>query len=85
MKAAGGELMLDGTNVVLTTGRQTPGQTYTLAVTGITDAAQAHNAGNSATNFTAWVQTRGFLHRQAYYSIPGLELYTLTQHWRYPD
>ncbi len=79
------QLMLDGTNVVLTTGRQTPGQTYTLAVTGITDAAQAHNAGNSTTNFTAWVQTRGFLHRQAYYSIPGLELYTLTQHWRYPD
>lgn len=79
------QLMLDGTNVVLTTGRQTPGQTYSLTVTGVTDTALARNAGNSVTNFTAWVLTRGFLHRQAYYFIPGLELYTLTQHWRYPD
>jgi uncharacterized repeat protein (TIGR01451 family) len=79
------QLQPDGSNIVLVTTRQTPGQVYSLTVTGVTDVAILHNPVNATTNFTAWVLTRGFLHRDIYYNLAGGAISDLTNSARFPD
>ena len=60
---------LDGTltNVILNTGPQTPGMTYTITVsTNLLDGSSSSNSLAAATNvsFQAFVLTRGFLARE---------------------
>jgi len=57
------------TNVALVTTPQTPGQRYTVTVTGVTDTSSTRNPVNSSSNFVAWVLSRGFLHRDLFYNL----------------
>lgn len=80
------KLQPDQTNVVLTTAPQSSGQTYTVTVSGVTDTANAHNAANTTSTFTAWVLSRGFLHRDLYYNLgTGGAISDLTGNARFPD
>jgi uncharacterized repeat protein (TIGR01451 family) len=78
-------LMPDQSNVVISTTLLSPGTVYSLSVTGVTDTAALHNPTATSSQFTAWVLSRGFLHRQAYYDIPGATLSELFSQAKYPD
>lgn len=77
-------LLADGTNVVLTTARQSSGQSYSLAVSGVGDASAAHNTLTTNAQFTAWVYCRGFVHADVYSGIGGAALSDLTNNAAFP-
>lgn len=63
-----------GDNIVdLVTSAQTPGQAYTVTVTGVKDQSQAGNtvAVGSSVQFTAWVLTPGYLTFEHYDNLGG--------------
>ena len=78
-------LQPDQTNVVLTTSLQPEGRPCSLTVTGVTDVASLHNAANTASNFTTWVFSRGFVRREVYQGIPGGALADLLGSADFPD
>ncbi len=75
----------DQTNVVLTTTPQTEGATCSLAITGVTDTAAAHNSSATSSNFTAWVFSRGFARREVFQGISGSSIPELTAVSDFPD
>lgn len=79
------QLLPDGTNVILATSAQTPGQNYSLTVTGVTDTAASRNLANTTSNFTAWILCRGFLRREVFPNIGGDFLDDLMNSVRFPD
>ncbi len=85
LSVLGAEPLPDQTNVVLTTTAQTPGQLYTIAVTGVTDVAAAHNAANTSSNFTAWTLQRGFVRREVFTGISGSSIADLANSANFPD
>ncbi len=63
-----------GDNIVdLVTSAQTPGQTYTLTVTGVKDQSSAGNlvAAGSTVQFTAWSLLTGYLQFEHYDNLAG--------------
>ena len=81
----GARLLPDQTNVALLTSPQTAGQTYALSVNGVTDTTVSHNAAHASANFTAWVLSRGFVRREAFYGISGSAVSDLVNSGNYPD
>ncbi len=78
-------LMPNRTNVILSTTLQTPGQIYTLNVGGVTDLSTARNPVNAATNFTAWVESRGYLRREQFVGLAGAAVSELFSAVEFPD
>ncbi|MBI5387747.1 MAG: hypothetical protein HZA90_24055 [Verrucomicrobia bacterium] len=78
-------LMPNRTNVILNTSPQTPGQVYALTVRGVADTSSAHNPANTTANFTAWVESRGFLRRELFLGIPGAAVADLSSTVEFPD
>lgn len=63
-----------GDNIVdLTTSAQTPGQTYTLTVSGVKDQTSPGNviAAGSTKDFMAWALVSGYLRFEHYDNLPG--------------
>ena len=85
MTVLGTEPLPDQTNVVLTTSLQTPGQLYSLTVTGVTDMAASPNAANTSSNFTAWVLCRGFARREVFTGITSSTIADLLGMANFPD
>jgi uncharacterized repeat protein (TIGR01451 family) len=61
------------------------GRVYTLTVAGVTDTSGSQNAANISSNFTAWVPTRGFVRREAFYGNSGGTVADLLGMARFPD
>ncbi|NLH73864.1 MAG: hypothetical protein GX456_12490 [Verrucomicrobia bacterium] len=85
LKVLDASLLPDGTNVVLTTSLQTSGQTYTVIMTDIADAASARNRLSTSTTFAAWVLCRGFVHTDVFSNIGGCALTDLLLNPAFPD
>jgi hypothetical protein len=80
-------LSSDGKVVTLTTADQTPGTSFTVTVSGITDVSTAKNPIDpdpTTKTVTPWVLATGVVHRQLYFDIGGDEN-TLTNDSHYPN
>lgn len=75
-----------GDNIVnLTTSAQTPGQAYTLTITGVKDQASPGNliAAGSTVQFTAWTEVQGQVLVEYWGGIAGNNVSDLTSNARY--
>ena len=83
----GAVLVGDGRSVLLTTGLQTEGTSFTVTMNGLRDRSAAGNAvpANTQATFTASSFQRGFLVREMFTDIPGTTLDDLLSRPKFPD
>lgn len=75
----GAVLDMSGSNVVLFTGQQAPGQTYTLQVQDVLSSGGAATASNTTASAIAYGLQPGLALRQVYYGIEGTSVLDLEQ------
>lgn len=79
-----GAMVLDSTQVKLLTGAQTPGQAYTVAVSGVKDLAGNASATNTQTTVTAFNLLPGAVGLEIWNSVLGGAVGDLLGDPRYP-
>ena len=70
--------------VTIPTAPQPPGQTYTVAISGVTDVKGNAMISTSLT-FRAWIWSRGFALEDLYFNIAGEDVPSLTNNPAYPN
>jgi hypothetical protein len=78
------QLSCSGTNVILTTSRQTESASYTVTVNGVADLLGSFVPPNSQASFRANALIRGLLRNDVFWNLPGSSLGDLTNHANYP-
>jgi hypothetical protein len=74
----------DGRIVRLTTGAQTQGTVYTVAVTGITDTSGTPSKAGAKGTFTAWKEVTGWAKQEVYLNVTGSTVADLASDPNYP-